>query len=259
VYFDDRADAGRRLAERLSFLRGEPLVVLGLPRGGVVVASQVATALDAPLDVILVRKLGVPWQPELAMGAIGEGGVLVLDDERIGQAGVGDAQLAEVVRRERAELEQRRGRLSPGRRPVPLGGRAALVVDDGLATGSTARAACAVARAHGAARVLLAVPVAPRGWAGRLGSVADDYVCLHAADSFSGVSQFYGDFAATTDDEVLALIRQAPARGPEHPGGTPRSARAGSDILPPWGEHAEPRRHAGEWLPLSGCSPLPRR
>ena len=159
--FVDRRDAGRRLAERLMSLRGEDAVVLGLPRGGVPVAFEVARALGAPLDVILVRKLGVPFQPELAMGAIGEGGARVVNDEVLRRAGVTPSELAEVEHREQAELDRRARRYRGGRPPVGLTGRTAVVVDDGIATGSTARAACLVARAQGAARVVLAVPVAP--------------------------------------------------------------------------------------------------
>ena len=167
MVFADRVDAGRRLAARLGHLRGEPVVVLGLPRGGVPVAFEVAAALGAPLDVIVVRKLGVPFQPELGMGAIGEDGARIINDEIVRLAGVTDRQLAEVESRERAELERRALRFRGDRPRVPLEGRIAVVVDDGIATGSTARAACQVARAHGAARVVLAVPVAPPGWTAR--------------------------------------------------------------------------------------------
>ncbi|HVN50639.1 MAG TPA: phosphoribosyltransferase family protein, partial [Acidimicrobiales bacterium] len=159
--FEDRIEAGRVLAERLSSLRGKDVVVLGLPRGGVPVAEQVARALGAPLDVIVVRKLGVPFQPELAMGAIGEMGARVLDERLIAQAGITSEEVAEVESRERVELDRRVERLRRGRPRVPLEGRVAVVVDDGLATGSTARVACQVARHLGAATVVLAVPVAP--------------------------------------------------------------------------------------------------
>lgn len=209
MHFADRADAGRRLAERLHDLRHEALVVLGLPRGGVPVAFEVARALDAPMDVILVRKLGVPSQPELAMGALGEGGVRVINEETMRLARVGEQELAEIEDRERAELDRRADVLRLGQPPLSLEGRTALLIDDGVATGSTARAACAVARAQGAARVVLAVPVAPRGWTARLGNAADDYVCLHASPSFYAVGQFYADFTPTTDDVVIDLLRRA--------------------------------------------------
>jgi len=159
--FVDRADAGRRLAASLQHLRGEPVVVLGLPGGGVPVAFEVAKALGAPLDVIVVRKLGVPFQPELGMGALGEDGVRLVDCDVVRQAGVSERDLDVVEARERAELERRARRFRAGRPHLALAGCTAVVVDDGIATGSTARAACRVARAHGASRVVLAVPVAP--------------------------------------------------------------------------------------------------
>ena len=163
MLFVDRVDAGRRLARKLEHLRGAGVVVVGLPRGGVPVALEVAEALDAPLDVILVRKLGVPLQPELGMGAIGEDGVRVINHAVISIAGVSESEIADVERRERTELARRAERFRRGRPRIPLEGRTVVVVDDGIATGSTARAACQVARAEGADRVILAVPVAPPG------------------------------------------------------------------------------------------------
>src|ERR1035437_10392462 len=160
--FVDRADAGRRLARRLEYLRGEPGVVLGLPRGGVPVAYEVATALSAPLDVIVVRKLGVPFQPELGMGAIGEDGVRIVNDEVVRMAGVSADEITAVESRVRAGRGGRARRFRGARPRVPLEGRTVVVVDDGIATGSTARAACLVARAHGAARVIVATPIASR-------------------------------------------------------------------------------------------------
>jgi putative phosphoribosyl transferase len=209
MVFPDRVEAGRRLARLLEPLRGEPIVVLGLPRGGVPVAFEVAAALDAPLDVIVVRKLGVPFQPELGMGAIGEGGVRVVNDDVVRMAGVTDAQLAEVEARERVELERRARRFRGDRPRAPLDGRVAVVVDDGIATGSTARAACEVARAQGAARVLLAVPVAPPGWIGQMAGAADEYVCLETPEPFFAIGQFYADFSQTTDDEVVGCLQDA--------------------------------------------------
>src|SRR5690242_14233551 len=156
--FRNRSDAGRRLANRLQFLRGEDVVVLGLPRGGVPVAAAVARALGAPLDVILVRKLGVPAQPELGLGAIGESGARVINPEVVRYAHVSEEQIAQVEAKERAELQRRAQRFRGDAPHEPLAGRTAVVVDDGIATGSTARAACQVARALGAAAVVLAVP-----------------------------------------------------------------------------------------------------
>jgi putative phosphoribosyl transferase len=176
--FRDRCDAGRRLAARLSELPSDGLVVLGVPRGGVPVAYEVARALGVPLDVILVRKLGVPFQPELAMGAIGEDGVRIVNDDVAQRLGVSASDFAAVEARERAELASRVRRFRGGHERVSLVGRTALIVDDGIATGSTAQAACHVARAHGAARVIIATPVAAPSAAARLRRVADDVVVL---------------------------------------------------------------------------------
>ncbi|HUY45416.1 MAG TPA: phosphoribosyltransferase [Streptosporangiaceae bacterium] len=209
--FADRADAGRRLAARLQHLRGQRVVVLGLPRGGVPVAFEVARALGAPLDVIVVRKLGVPFQPELGMGAIGEGGVRVLNQEIIQRGGISEDELAAVEARERAELDRRADRYRRGRPRQPLDGCTAVVVDDGIATGSTARAACQVARAQGAARVVLAVPVAPPGWEARMGRDADEMVCVETPEAFFAIGQFYADFSQTSDGEVTACLERAAA------------------------------------------------
>ncbi|SEL48421.1 Predicted phosphoribosyltransferase [Streptacidiphilus jiangxiensis] len=209
MVFTDRRQAGRSLAARLGHLRGQDLVVLGLPRGGVPVAAEVAAELGAPLDVVVVRKLGVPYQPELGMGAIGEGGVRVLNDEVIRMAGVGEESIGRVERAERAELERRVRRYRGDRPPVEAAGRTAVVVDDGIATGSTARAACRIVRAQGAARVVLAVPVAPRGIASEFAGLADEVVVADQPAWFGAIGQFYGDFTQTTDDEVLACLEQA--------------------------------------------------
>ena len=209
MVFADRADAGRRLAARLQYLADEPVVVLGLPRGGVPVAFEVARALGAPLDVIVVRKLGVPFQRELGMGAIGEDGVRVINHEVVRAAGVSVQELAAVEARERAEVQRRAGRYRGGRPRQPLGGRVAVVVDDGIATGSTARAACRIARAHGAARVVLAVPVAPPGWQDRIGGDADELVSVQTPRGFLAIGQFYADFCQVADGEVVACLRRA--------------------------------------------------
>ena len=204
--FRDRRDAGRQLAQRLTHLKDDDVVVVGLPRGGVPVASEVAAALGAPLDVILVRKLGVPYQPEVAMGAIGEDGVKVLNDRVLQMARVADGELAAIEQRERAELE-RRGLLYRANRPrVALRGRVVAVIDDGIATGSTATAACQVARAEGARRVVLAVPVAPADWTDRLAGEADELISLETPTDFMSVGQFYRDFGQTTDEEVIGCL-----------------------------------------------------
>jgi putative phosphoribosyl transferase len=207
--FRDRRDAGKQLARALDFLRDERPVVLGLPRGGVPVAAEVADALDAPLDVILVRKLGVPIQPELAMGAIGEDGVRVLNTEVLRSLHADAATIDAVERDERTELAARAERFRAGRPRLDLTGRTVVIVDDGIATGSTARAAIAVARAHGAAKVVLAVPVAPGRSCRELRQEADDVVCLQQPEPFMAVGQFYRDFAQTTDAEVIDSLAGA--------------------------------------------------
>ena len=204
--FTDRVDAGRRLAHRLQGLPRENLVVLGLPRGGVPVAFEVARELDVPLDIIVVRKLGVPFQHELAMGAIGEGGVRILNSQVVKLAGVSPAEIDEANAREEAELARRAERFRGARERVPLDGRTALIVDDGIATGSTVRAACKVARAQGAGRVIVATPVAPPDTVSSLRNDADEVIALYAPQQFSAIGQFYQDFAQTPDDEVVRLL-----------------------------------------------------
>jgi putative phosphoribosyl transferase len=204
--FRDRREAGRRLAERLSGLRSSRPLVLGLPRGGVPVAFEVARALGAPLDVLVVRKLGVPFQPELGMGAVGEDGVRVLNPEVLREAGVTDAQLAEVEARERAQVEERAARLRGGHPAIPLTGRTVIIVDDGLATGGTARAAIRVARERGAARVILAVPVAPPDTVAALSREADEVVAVETPEPFFAIGGWYVDFTPTSDQEVVDLL-----------------------------------------------------
>jgi putative phosphoribosyl transferase len=209
-YFRDRRDAGRQLAGRLTHLRRERAVVVGLPRGGVPVAYEVARALDAPLDVVIVRKLGLPSRPELGMGAIGEGGTRVLNPRVIAAAGITDRELEAVETRERAEVE-RRARRYRGERPMlVLRDRTVVVVDDGLATGGTARAAVETIRAHGAARVVLAVPVAPPEAVRDLSSVAE-VVALHTPRDLRAIGEWYADFSQTSDDEVVQLLARATA------------------------------------------------
>ena len=208
LMFDDRAEAGRRVAECLDHLRGRDVVVLGLPRGGVAVAFEVAAALGAALDVIVVRKLGVPFQPELAMGAIGEGGFRIVDPAVVERARVTTDELAAVESHERRVLRARVARFRRGRARLDLHGRVAVIVDDGVATGATARVACDVARRLGAARVVLAVPVAPaESVRDRLG--ADEVVCVSTPTSFYAVGQAYRDFSPTSDDQVVALLDAA--------------------------------------------------
>jgi putative phosphoribosyl transferase len=186
------------------------VVVLGLPRGGVPVAAEVARVLGAPLDVVVVRKLGLPQQPELAMGAVGEGGVVVRVDSVVRAGGVPPAVFAGVEQRERAELARRLGDLRSVRPAVPLAGRTAVVVDDGIATGSTARAACAVVRAQGAARVVLAAPVVACDSAGTLAAEVDELTYVLSPREFGAVGRHYADFGQTGDDEVADLLRDQP-------------------------------------------------
>lgn len=205
MIFLDREDAGARLAEACGQLKTEQPVVLGIPRGGVPVAAKVAAALNAPLDVVVVRKLGAPGNPEYALGAIGEG-VRILDEQAARVFGVGDAGLDEVEARERRELERRVQRFRGDAEAVDVTGRCVVIVDDGIATGATTRAACAVIRARGAAEIVVAVPVAPPEWAPQPGLDADRLVCLHRPHGFMAVGQWYRDFTQTTDAEVRDLL-----------------------------------------------------
>ena len=211
MLFVDRADAGRHLAQRLRYLRGADVAVLGLPRGGVPIAFEVAEELHAPLDVIVVRKLGVPFQPEYGFGAIGEGGVRIIDDYVVRQTRLTGPQIAEVEARERIQLDRRVAQLRGGHPPVPLAGRTVIIVDDGIATGSTARAACPVARARGARRVILAVPVGSVEGTAALRRDADEVVCLHTPARFLAIGEWYDDFSQVTDEEVTILLGKAAA------------------------------------------------
>ncbi|GAA2747698.1 phosphoribosyltransferase family protein [Kitasatospora cinereorecta] len=222
MYFTDRTDAGRRLAADVARTHPHDPVVVGLPRGGVPVAAEVAKALGAPLDICVIRKLGVPFQPELGMGAIGEDGARVINEQIVRGAAVTPEQLAEVEVRERAELERRARSYRRGRPAADLRDRTVVVVDDGVATGSTALAACRIVRARGAARVVLAVPVAPQDWAQRLGRDVDQLVCPYTPSHFWAIGEFYTDFSQTADAEVLACLDEAAAR----------EAAAGKDIDP---------------------------
>lgn len=207
--FADRVEAGRHLARGLDFLRGRDVVVLGLPRGGVPVAFEVAEALRAPLDVLVVRKLGVPFHQELAFGAIGEDGARVINDAVVRQAGLGATDVAAVEDRERAELQRRLEHFRRGHERISLAGRTAVIVDDGVATGATAKAACQVARAHGAHTVILAVPIGSTDIADQFSGYADEVICLVTPERFVAVGQGYRDFTQTSDDEVVALLDRA--------------------------------------------------
>ncbi|MEV0728588.1 MULTISPECIES: phosphoribosyltransferase family protein [Polymorphospora] len=203
--YRDRAVAGAELADHLASLADQPdVTVLGLVRGGVPVAAVVAERLHAPLDVLVIRKLGVPWAPEFAFGAIGPGGVRVVDERTA--SGLDPADIDEVTRRESAELERRERHYRGGRPPLDLTGRTAVIVDDGLATGASARAAAEVARRLGARRIVLAVPVGAVDATDRVKAVVDELVCPVCTPEFGAVSMFYADFHEVSDAEVTALL-----------------------------------------------------
>ena len=210
--FEDREDAAGQLAELLSASAMPNPVVLGLPRGGVPVAAVIARRLRAPLDVLVVRKLGVPWQPEVAMGAIGEGGIRVLDDRLVRALRIRASDVAAVEEREGAVLEARVRMLRRGRALRPLDGRTALIVDDGIATGATAQAACLVARAFGAGTVVVAAPVGAPDAASRI-VAADSVVCVRQPAGFVAVGQYYRRFDEVADEEVSAALAGGAAAG----------------------------------------------
>jgi putative phosphoribosyl transferase len=204
--FADRQEAGRRLGEAVERFRAESPLVIALPRGGVPVGFEVAKALGAPLDILLVRKLGAPFNPEYGIGAIAEGGVRFLRSEDVELIGISDEELETVLARESGELE-RRQRLYRGQgEPLPVVGRTVILVDDGIATGGTAVAAGQALKARGAARVILAVPVAPPGTEQRLAADFDEVVCLEQPEGFFGIGQFYVDFGQLGDEEVIGLL-----------------------------------------------------
>ena len=205
--FRDRADAGAALAEHLLAYRERDPVVIGLPRGGVVVAAEVARALNAPLDIAIVRKVGAPGNPELAVGAVGEGDIVIRNRDLVGLLGLSDADFARRAGAELDEVRERAGRLRPDRAMAPVAGRLAIVVDDGLATGATAEAAVAVMRAHGAAEVIVGVPVGSPEAIARLGAHADRVVCVDVPRALGGVGAWYDDFNAVSEDEVARLLR----------------------------------------------------
>jgi putative phosphoribosyl transferase len=210
--FDDRQQAGRLLAAALAHVRPAHPLVVGLPRGGVVVAYEVAEALGAPLDVVVVRKLGAPIQPELALGAIGEDGIVLVDESLAELCQLDAPGLDALVARERGEVERRSRLLRGAAAPLPVAGRTVVLVDDGIATGSTADAAARILRHRGATRIVLAVPVGPPDVRGRFAGVVDEVVCLESPGDFRAVGQAYGNFEQTSDEEVVELLRRAERR-----------------------------------------------
>lgn len=213
--FADRHHSGTELARLLAPYAGRhDVIVLGLPRGGVPVAYEVAKALDAPLDVLVARKLGVPFQPELAMGAIASGGATWLNQEVIRLARVTPEEIARVEASERVELHRREALYRQGRKPLDVSGRTVILVDDGMATGASIHAAARAVRALAPSKLIVAVPVAPTEGAQRMGHVADEFVCLETPEDFRAVGQFYREFGQTSDAEVQTLLAQAQRRHP---------------------------------------------
>ena len=205
----NRPHAGRKLARRLDHLKSERTVVLGLPLGGIPVGFEVARRLSAPLEVLLVRKLGAPFQPELAIGALGEGGIQIIDQDRVRRLRIGADHIERLVDREQKEMTRQAEAFRRGLPAVDLAGRTAVVVDDGVATGSTALAACAIARRLGADRVVMAAPVAPYDAPGVFAEAADEFVAVSTPRRFSAIGHFYTDFRPTPDHQVIKLLERA--------------------------------------------------
>jgi putative phosphoribosyl transferase len=218
--FVDRTEAGRKLAKALARYKSQQPLVLALPRGGVPIAAEVATALDAPLDLILVRKIGVPYQPELAMGAVVDGAepVTVRNEDVIRLAGVSEPEFNTIRDQQLAEIERRR-KVYLGDRPhTPLAGRCIIVIDDGIATGATTRAALRATRLRKPSRLVLAVPVAPTDTLEKLRGEADEVVCLEDYENFGAIGLFYSDFRQTSDEEVIELLARHSAKSQAIPG-----------------------------------------
>ncbi len=212
--FRNRSDAGRQLAKALAGYKDQQPVILALPRGGVPVAAQVAVALNAPLDLILVRKIGVPFQPELAMGAVVDGGapIVVRNEDVIRLAGIDESEFKAVCDDELAEIERRRQRYLGNRKHVDVSGRTAIVIDDGVATGATTRAALRATRARKPKRLILAVPVAPTDSLSALQGDADDVVCLENHEPFGAIGVYYTDFSQVPDEEVIEILERFPVQ-----------------------------------------------
>ena len=210
--FADRSEAGRRLADKLLHLKNRQPLVLALPRGGVAVGFEIAGALDAPLDIVLVRKIGAPWQPELALGAVtdGAGHETFIDRDLVANLDVSDVYIEEETARQLEEIERRRKSYCKGRPALEVAGRTAIVVDDGIATGATMRVALQAVRRRGPARVVLAVPVAPPDTLAALGEVADEAVCLETPIGLGAIGFYYRDFHQMNDREVTELLARAP-------------------------------------------------
>lgn len=229
IAFSDRGEAGRLLAARLASMKLELPVVYALPRGGVPVALEISRALQAPLDLVMVRKIGAPFNPEVALGAVAEGTVpqTVLNESVRRASGADDAYIERRRTHELAEMERRRTLYLGDRARVDPTGRTAILVDDGLATGATMKAALAVMRQQGAARIVVALPVAPEGALAEIESLVDDVVCLNSSRAFRGVGDFFADFHQLTDEETIGLLRQGWGEiSPQH--STKRPANGGA-------------------------------
>ncbi len=215
--FKSRSEAGEKLARALSGYKDQHPVILALPRGGVPVAAKVAAALDAPLDLILVRKIGVPFQPELAMGAVVDGGapIIVRNEDVIGSAGIDEKQFKAVCDGELAEIERRRQRYLGSREPVNVAGRTAIVIDDGIATGATTRAALRATRMRNPKKLVLAVPVAPSDSIVAMREEADEVICLEDHEFFGAIGFFYRDFRQVSDEEVIEMLKRFPPQPKE--------------------------------------------
>ncbi len=211
--FKNRSDAGRKLAKALAGYKDQQPVILALPRGGVPVAAEVAAALNAPLDLILVRKIGVPFQPELAMGAVVDGSapIVVRNEDVIRITGIDESEFKAICDSELAEIERRRQRYLGSRERIDVSGRTAIVIDDGVATGATTRAALRATRMRNPKRLVLAVPVAPTDSLAALRSDADDVICLEDHEFFGAIGAYYADFRQVSDEEVIELLRRFPA------------------------------------------------
>jgi len=206
MFFQNRRDAGQKLAQALTKYKNEDVVVLGIPRGGVVVAAEVAESLNAPLDVIIPRKIGAPHNPEVAIGAVSQDGTVIKDDAMVQLLGISESQITAMAGKVSGEIARRVDTYRGGRPGVDLTDKSVIVVDDGIATGFTVQAALKSVRSMNPRRLVLAVPVAPRDTVGILQEMVDELVCLQSPELFYAVGQFYMDFDQTTDDEVIKLL-----------------------------------------------------